>query len=142
MTIVNTVQRLMNGYGNGSGPGSASNPTGYASASAVALSTTTNTAVTMGTQGYTNGLIRVKVYGGGGSNTTVTVAVSVSDGTSTIVVFPVTNAMAVPSTVATSGCDLLIDVNTDIQIATVTITTVVGGTTTTASMDYEICLNP
>ena len=53
-----------------------------------------------------------------------------------------TKASAVPSTAAGSGVDILVDLNVDIAIATVTINTIVGGTTTTASMDYEICLNP
>ena len=37
---------------------------------------------------------------------------------------------------------ILVDLNVDIAIATVTINIIVGGTTTTASMDYEVCLNP
>lgn len=139
MAILNSIQRLMNGYGNG---------TAYVTASAVAISTTTVTTVVLATanplltQGYSNGLIRVKVYNGGGANTTATVSVAVTDGTSTVFVLPVTAAAAVPSTTPASGVDLIIDVNVDIAITTVVITVVAGGTTTTASMDYEIDLNP
>lgn len=137
MAILNSIQRLMNGYGNG---------TCYVTASAVALSAGPQTqAVSLATagftQGYTNGLIRVKVYNGGGANTTCVVGVSVTDGTNTVFVFPTTAAIPVPN-VAGSGLDFLIDVQVDIQIATVNIITTVGGTTTTASLDYEIDLNP
>ena len=138
MAIVNTIQRLMNGYGNG---------TCYVPTAGTALSagpqTNTVTLANSGfTQGYTNGLIRIHVYGGGGSNTTVVCAVYVGDGTNSVYVLPTTAAMAVPSTNAGSGVDYLIDVNVDIQITTVSFVTTVGGTTTTASMDTEICLNP
>jgi hypothetical protein len=93
------------------------------------------------TQGYSNGIIRVKVYNGGGTTPTVIVSVSVSDGTNVVTVFPPTAAVAVGATAA-GGVDYYIDVNVDIAIATVTINTTLGGTTPTASLDYEIDLNP
>ncbi len=140
MAILNSIQRLMNGYGNG---------TAYGTASGVALSTgslvaTTITLATVNplfTQGYTNGIIRVKIYNGGGANTTVIVSVSVTDGTNTVFVYPATAATAVPN-VAASGVDYYIDVNVDILITVITINTTLGGTTTTASMDWEFDLNP
>jgi hypothetical protein len=138
MAILNSIQRLMNGYGNGSC---------YVTASGVALSTTSpvTTAVTLAnsgfTQGYSNGIIRVKIYNGGGTSPTFTVGVTVSDGTNTVTVFPTTTAIAIGATAA-GGCDLYIDVNVDIAISVVNIITTGGGTTPTASMDYEIDLNP
>jgi hypothetical protein len=137
MSIVNTIQRLMNGYGNG---------TCYVTAAAIALSagpqTQTVTLANSGfTQGYSNGLIRVKVYNGGGANTTCVIAVNVQDGTNTVYVFPTTAAIPVPNT-ALGGLDFLVDVQVDIAITIVAIVTTIGGTTTTASLDYEIDLNP
>ena len=81
MAIVNSVQRVMAGFGAGSGgPGAVTG--GYVTASAVALTPPlTATAVTMGTQGYSNGKVRIHVYNGGGANTTVTISVTVTDGT-------------------------------------------------------------
>jgi hypothetical protein len=133
----------MAGYGAGAGLSQAVTPGGYATANAVALSTTSpvTTAVALGTQGYTNGLIRVKIYHGGGTSPTVELQITVTDGTNTYTVLLPTTAFAVPAG-ANSGIDIVVDVNVDIEIATVDIITTLGGTTPTASMDYEIDLNP
>ena len=134
MAIINSIQRLQSfPYSN------------YTTAASVALTGTVNTVVNasstpaLGTQGYTNGLIRVKVYNGSTTGT-VTIAVSVTDGTSSFVVYPVNNASSVPSSVATSGVDIYFEFNVDILVTGVTITTV--SSAGTASMDYEILLNP
>src|SRR5271156_2496400 len=134
MAIINSIQRLQSfPYSN------------YTTAASVALTGTVNTVVNasstpaLGTQGYTNGLIRVKVYNGSTTGT-VTIAVSVTDGTSTFVDYPVNNASSVPSSVATSGVDIYFEFNVDILVTGVTITTV--SSAGTASMDYEILLNP
>jgi hypothetical protein len=134
MAIVNSLQRLQTyPYSN------------YTTAAAVALTGTVNTVVNasstpaLGTQGYTNGLVRVKVYNGSTTGT-VTIAVSVTDGTSTFVVGTTTAAASVPLAVPTSGVDIFFWINVDINITGVTITTVTSAGT--ASMDYEILLNP
>ena len=101
----------------------------------------TTTAVTLGTQGYTNGKIRVKVYNGGSSTNQCRVTVTVSDGTNTYLVGPrsrPTPSPTVPTAASTcSGYERWIS-----QIATVNIITALTVGTTTASLDYEICLNP
>jgi hypothetical protein len=139
VAIVNSVQNTMNGFGNGPGPGATAG--GYATAAGVALSgASTTTTVTLGTQGYTNGKIRVKLYNGGSSTTTAALTITVSDGTNTYQVGMV-GAYAI-ATGANSGVDRTFDVLVDIEIATVTFTTALTVGTTTASFDYEICLNP
>lgn len=140
MAIINTIQRLMAGFGAGPGPGTATG--GYVTAAAVSLSgaSAQTTSVTMGSQGYTNGLVRVKIYDGGGSNTTAALQVSVTDGTNTWIVWNV--AAVTIANEAAGGLDYYIPVNVDLEIATVSIITTLAGTTTTASMDYEVCLNP
>lgn len=133
MAIINTIKKLFPTFGF---------VTNYTSAAAVALSggTAQTTAVTVGTQGYTNGRVRVKIYNGGGANTTAAVVISVTDGTNTWIVGAL--AAQTIANAAAGGLDFVTDVNVDLQIATVNIITTLGGTTTTASMDYEICLNP
>jgi hypothetical protein len=139
MAIVNSIQNTMNGFGTGPGPGIGAS--GYAVGNTVALSgASTTTTVTLGTQGYTNGKIRVKVYNGGSSSTAAAVTVTVSDGTNT---YAVGNFGAYTiATGANSGFDKSFDVLVDIEIATVTFVTLLTVGTTTASFDYEICLNP
>ena len=140
MAIINSVMEVMNGYGVGPGPGSTS-ASGYATAAAVSLSgASVTTTVTLGTQGYTNGKIRVKVYNGGGSTTAAAVVVTVTDGTNTyqvgsIGVYTIANG-------ANSGADRTFDVLVDIAITQVIFTTALTVGTTTALLDYEICLNP
>ena len=140
MAIVNSLRRIISGFGAGAGPGAG--PGGYATAAAVALSgaTAQTTPVTMGGQGYTNGMIRVKVYNGGGANTTVALTISATDGTNTYIIATVP-ATAVANA-ANSGLDMLFEVNVDILIATVNLISTLAGTTTTATMDYEVDLNP
>jgi hypothetical protein len=106
MAIVNSVQRLMNGFGNGAGAGSTAG--GYVTAAGVALSgASTATTVTLGTQGYTNGYVRVKVYGGGSSTTTAAVTVTVTDGTNTyLVAHSLPTPSATEPTVDSTGCAL------------------------------------
>lgn len=134
MAIVNSIQRLQSyPYSN------------YVTAAAVALTGTTNTVVNasstpaLGTQGYTNGIVRVKIYNGSTTGT-ATIAVSVTDGTSTFVVATTTAVASVPLAVPTSGVDLYFEINCDINYTGVTITTVMSAGT--ASMDYEILSNP
>lgn len=139
MAIVNSVQRVMAGFGAGAGAGTAAG--GYATAAGTALSgASTTTAVTMGTQGYTNGKIRVKVYAGGSSTTALTLTITVTDGTNTYLVASVPAYTIANGT--NSGLDMLFDVNVDIQIATVNIITALSVGTTTATLDYEVDLNP
>ena len=141
MSILNSVKKIMQGFGSGSSTGAVAG--GYATAAAVSLSggTAQTTAVTMGTQGYTNGRVRVKIYNGGGANTSAIVQVQVSDGTNTYYLNGPFSALVIANG-ANSGLDFLFEVLVDISISTVNIITTLGGTTTTASMDYEVCLNP
>jgi hypothetical protein len=132
----------MAGFGTGSGAGAG--PGGFATASGVAIAgaVLVATTVTLGTQGYTNGKIRVKVYNGGSSDVTATIGVTVTDGTNVVTVLPATPAAPVANTPA-GGVDLLVDLLVDILITSVTINvTLAAGTTKTASLDYEVDLNP
>ena len=139
MAIVNSIQSTMAGFGSGSGAGNQAS--GYAVGNTIALSgASTTTTVTLGTQGYTNGKIRVKVYNGGSGTTTAAVTVTVSDGTNTYLVGTI-GAYAIANG-ANSGLDKLFDIVVDIEITTVTFVTALTVGTTTASFDYEICLNP
>jgi hypothetical protein len=132
MTIVNSAQRVFPGFGTLSN---------YTTAQNVALSgATTTTAVTVGTQGYTCGQVRVKVYGGGSSTTTATISVTVTDGTNTYLIGSIP-AYAIGNG-ANSGVDVTFFVDVDIQIATVNIITALTVGTTTATLDYEVMLNP
>ena len=132
MAIVNSVQNNMAGFGTGAGSGTIAG--GYVTANTVALAgASTTTTVTMGTQGYTNGKIRIKVYNGGSSSTAAQVTVTVTDGTNTYAVgtfgaYTIANG-------ANSGLDKIFDVLVDIEIATVTIVVALTVGTTTASMD-------
>ena len=90
---------------------------------------------------FTAGVARVHIYNGGGANTTVVTGVTVSDGTNTVFIFPTTAAIAVPN-VAGSGVDYTIEFSVDINANQMTVTTTVGGTTTTASMDIELFMTP
>lgn len=133
MAIVNTLQKLFPTFGA---------VTNYVTAASVALSGSSaqTTAVTLGTQGYTKGRVRIKIYNGGGANTTAQVTVSVTDGTNTWIVFSVP-AVTIANAAA-GGLDFVKDWNVDLNVATVNIITTLGGTTTTASMDYEVCSIP
>lgn len=139
MAIINSVQNTMNGFGTGPGPGVAAS--GYAVGNSVALAAaSTTTVVTLGTQGFTNGKIRIKVYNGGSGTTAAAVTITVSDGTNTYAVgnfgaYTIANG-------ANSGFDKTFDVLVDIEIATVTIVTALTVGTATATLDYEVCLNP
>jgi hypothetical protein len=142
MAIINSIQKVMAGFGTGAGAGGY--PGGYATASTVAISGTTTTTITtpvLGAQGYTNGKIRVKVYNGGGTSPTASISVDVSDGTNDFTVYPASAATAI-ATGTTGGVDVLIDLNVDIEISTVNIVLTLGGTDPTVDLDYEICLNP
>jgi hypothetical protein len=131
MAIVNSVERI-GGYGIGSN---------YTTAAGVALAAaSTTTTVTVGTQGYTSGLIRVKVYNGGSSTTAAAVTVTVTDGTNTYLVGSI--AVYTIANVANGGLDHVFTVLVDIQIATVTIITALTVGTATATLDYEVLLNP
>lgn len=132
MTIVNSAQRL---YG---GLGTLSN---YTSVANTALSgASTSTVITVGTQGYTCGLIRVKIYNGGSSGTAAAVTVTVTDGTNTYLVGTIGAYTIAAGT--NSGIDKTFDVDVDIQISSVTIVTALTVGTTTATLDYEILLGP
>lgn len=133
MSIVNTIQKLFPTFGA---------VTNYVTAAGVALSGSSaqTTAITLGTQGYTKGRVRTKVYNGGGSNTTCQITISITDGTNTWIVFQ-SPAITIGNAAA-GGLDFVNDWNVDLNVATVNIITTLGGTTTTASMDYEVCSNP
>ena len=114
---------------------------------ATALSTTgavANTIPATGTlaQTFRSGKIRIKISNGAGTSPTlVALQVSVTDGTTTELLFEFSPAVATPLS-ATSYVDLSFDFITDLNANKVTVTTTLGGTSPTATMDMEACLEP
>ena len=91
------------------------------------------------------GWILVHIYGGGGTSpTAVLQSITGTDGTSTVVLFAVllTIAAALSSglsaTVAGSGLSILIPFETDLNLTTITVNTIMGGTSPTGTLDIDV----
>ncbi len=114
---------------------------------ATALSTTgavANTIPTTGTlaQTFRSGKIRVKIFNGAGTSPTlVALIVSVTDGTTTELLYEFSPAVAFALS-TTSYVDLSFDFITDLNANKITVTTTLGGTSPTATMDMEASLEP
>src|ERR1700733_8593870 len=117
MPIVNSIQRLESfPYSN------YTTQAGVALTTASLQTTTYNASSTpaLGTQGYTNGIVRVHIYGlaTGTTPTLASIVISVTDGTSTVTVgtFNPAVAVALSTTVAGSGVDWILRFNTDLNL--------------------------
>jgi hypothetical protein len=84
------------------------------------------------------GWIRVKTYNFTGTSPTQKLQVDVTDGTNTYTVRPVGAAQGVTTQGANSGFDETFFFITELSVTQVNIITTLGGTTPTASLDFEI----
>jgi hypothetical protein len=112
-----------------------------------ALSTTgavANTIPASGTlaQTFRSGKVRVKISNGAGTSPTlVAIQITVTDGTTTELIEEFAPAVAFALS-TTSFVDMSFDFICDLNANKITVTTTLGGTTPTATMDMEASLEP
>jgi hypothetical protein len=124
MAIVNTVARILPGFGS---------PLVALKANAALTATATTTLAISPT--ITSGWIRVKLSGPNAATTTI-LQVTVTDGTTTVEFSPTT------ITTAGNSVDILIPFCLDISINSVSVIATLGGATHTGTLDFEVAGNP